>query len=563
MNINDIPSELLLHIFSYLPQRDLFITTDQVCQYWRQLCLSPPLWKHVKYSAIRGDFSHPFEQLLQMQSYVTKLTITADYIDNLFGFQRKLTFLNLKTLGVSDRFVASEDFFDKIIQRCPNLENIKIQAGSNMEHGLSKLSDLDLLTIDIGHFHGTRTLDENIILLLKKQPRLKKLALHGWNNNTGSNIIISDILDYFPNISSLYLSALNTSSVALTRSDIILNLTELTLRSTSIDDEGIQHIIKRAKQLKVLNIELCENMTDKTLYCVSQNCPLLEELSFGHSSGLNVDNFTNSGLFSIAERSLNLKYLSILPNKNIDDDGVISLVKSCHGLTYIALNRCTKMTDISLIAIGEHCPLLREANFSNCFNISARGVYCLIRSCRGLNKLILSYCTGISDDNIDDVNENEQDEAKNQQTEIRDQQTEAKYQQTEMKDQQTEAKDEQTEMKAQQTEAKDRDIETEDHQTEMKDQQTEMKHEQLISNFAIHSHLKELYLGSCRNISKKTVLRFTDICPDLRKINLSSMRVNNSEDDDFIVRIFDDCKFVTEFDVFQRKVHRKNYNQQS
>jgi hypothetical protein len=81
------------------------------------------------------------------------------------------------------------------------------------EHSISKLSDLDLLTIDIGHFHGTRTLDENIILLLKKQPRLKKLALHGWNNNTGSNIIISDILDYFPNISSLYLSALNTSSV--------------------------------------------------------------------------------------------------------------------------------------------------------------------------------------------------------------------------------------------------------------------------------------------------------------------------------------------------------------
>ena len=171
MSINYLPPEMMLHIFSYLPQRDLSITTIQVCQYWKQLCLSSPLWKHVKYSAIRGDFSHPFEQLLQMQSHVTKLTITAENIHYLFGFQRKLTFLNLKTLDVSDSFVASEDFFDKIIQRCPNLENIKIQAGSNLEHGLSKLSDLDLLTIDIGHFHGTRTLDENIILLLKKQPR--------------------------------------------------------------------------------------------------------------------------------------------------------------------------------------------------------------------------------------------------------------------------------------------------------------------------------------------------------------------------------------------------------
>jgi hypothetical protein len=89
--------------------------------------------------------------------------------------------------------------------------------------------------------------------------------------------------------------------------------------------------------------------------------------------------------------------------------------------------------------------LLREADFINCFNISARGVYCLIRSCRGLNKLIVSSCTGISDDNIDDVKENEQDEAKN-------------------------------------------------HQTEVKDQQTEAKDSQLICKFAIHSHLKDLNL---------------------------------------------------------------------
>jgi len=176
MNINDIPTELLLHIFSYLPQRDLFITTDQVCQYWRQLCLSPPLWKHVKYSAIRGDCSHSVEQLLQIQSYVTQLKIAAGDIDNLFGFQQKLHFLNLKTLDVSDKFVASEDFFDKIVQRCPNLENIKIWAGSNMEHGLSKLSDLDLLTIDVGYFDGTQTLDENLFLFLNTRYSSKVAA---------------------------------------------------------------------------------------------------------------------------------------------------------------------------------------------------------------------------------------------------------------------------------------------------------------------------------------------------------------------------------------------------
>jgi hypothetical protein len=100
------------------------------------------------------------------------------YMINFFGFQRKLQFLNLKTLDLSDRLAVSEVFFDKIIQRCPNLENIKFVSDGrfNMEHCLSKLSDLELLTINIGYFYGIQRLDENIISLLKKHYRLKKLA---------------------------------------------------------------------------------------------------------------------------------------------------------------------------------------------------------------------------------------------------------------------------------------------------------------------------------------------------------------------------------------------------
>jgi len=305
--------------------------------------LSPPLWKNIEYSKIYGDFSHTFEHLFQIQSYVRKLTITPDNIANLFGFQRKIHFLNLKTLDVSDRLVVSEVFFDKIIQRCPNLENIKFRPGGdfNMEHCFFNLSDLELLTIDIGYFYGTRTLDENLISLLKKQPRLKKLALRGWQKI--SDITISDILDYFPNIISFYLNNVNISNEAFTLSDTIINLKELTLHSNSIDDDGLQHVTKHAKQLKVLNIQQCEEMTDKALYCVSQNCPLLEKLSFGNF--INCDNFSNHGLFSIAERSLNLKYLSMFGSKNIDDDGVISLIESCHGLTHITPDGCTEITD--------------------------------------------------------------------------------------------------------------------------------------------------------------------------------------------------------------------------
>ena len=514
MNINDIPLELLRHIFSYLPQCDLINTTDRVCQYWRQLCLSPPLWRNVEHRSIYGNVLYrTFEHLFQIQSYVRKLTITHGNLIGFFKDHRKLQFLNLKSLDVSDIALGnSETFFGKIIERCPNLENIKFYSNSrrfNMEHSLSKLSDLELLTIDMGYFSGTRTLDENLILFLKRQPRLKKLVLRGWH--TISNTTISDILDYFPNILSFYINNDNISNEAFTRSDKILNLKELTFQSRSIDDDGLQHVTKRAKQLKVLNIEHCEKMTDKALHCISQNYPLLEELSFGNTFRFPDDNFTNRGLFSIAERLLSLKYLSVMGCKNVDDDGVISLVKLCHGLTYIRLTCCTGMTDNSLLAIGEHCTLLREADFSYSDNISARGVYCLIRLCTGLYKLNLSFCRGISNDNIDDVKENHLTEVK-------------------------------------------------DQQTETENQQTEINDSQFISKFAIHSHLKELILISCKNISKETVLRFTGICPDLSKISL--YECINSEDDDFILRVFDDCQFVQYFSVHKRTVKRKKLQPQ-
>ena len=167
----------------------------------------------------------------------------------------------------------------------------------------------------------------------------------------------------------------------------------------------------------------------------------------------------------------------------------------------------------------------------------------------------MSFCTGISNDNIDDVKENHLTEVKSQQTEMVDQQTETK-------DQQTETKSQQTETKGQQTETKDQQTETKYQQTEIRDKKTETKDSHLISNFAIHSHLKELDLRSCTNISKETVLRFTCICNDLRAIYLLDS-IDNSEDDDFIFRVFDDCQFLKEFTVYKRIVHRKNYNRKS
>ncbi|VDI09504.1 Hypothetical predicted protein [Mytilus galloprovincialis] len=388
MNINDIPSELLLHILSYVPQSDLFTNIDQVCD----------LWKHVDYTEIYGDYSQPFEHVRRIQNFVKSLTITPGHIIEFFGFQRKLQFVNLKSLDVSDNLVVSEVFFDKIIQRCPNLKKIKFISGTriNMEHCLEKLKGLNLTELDIGYFYGTRTLDDELISLLRKQPELTKLALRGWKTLKDSSI--ASILNDCTKLNSFYLFNGHTSNGAFMVSEKDLLLAELTIHSNLLDDEGLQNITGRTKILKLLNIEQSSGITDCGMVQVTQNCPSLENISFGNPS--NSENISNRTLFAVAENCSLLKSLSTTGCRNIDDDGIIEIAKSCRHLTLLTLNGCTELRDESLFAIGEHCHSLREIDFSYCSNITFSGVYFLINSCPNLNSLILSFCNGISHANL-------------------------------------------------------------------------------------------------------------------------------------------------------------------
>lgn len=400
MNINDIPSELLLHILSYVPQSDLFTNIDQVCDLWKQLAFTSCLWKHVDYTEIYGDYSNAFGHMHRIQNFVKSLTITPGHIIDFFGFQRKLQFVNLKSLDVSDKLVVSEVFFDKIIQRCPNLEKIKFISDSrfNMGHCLEKLKGLNLTELDIGYFYGTRTLDDELISLLRKQPDLTKLALRGWNTLKDSSI--ASILNDFTNLNSFYLFNGQTSNDAFMVSEGDLPLAELTIHSNLLDDEGLQNITERTKILKLLNIEQSRGITDCGMVQVTQNCTRLENISFGNTYPSNSENLSNRTLFAVAENCRLLKCLSTIGCRNIDDDGIIAIAKSCRHLTFLTLNGCTELRDESLFAIGENCHYLREVDFSNCFNITFSGVYFLIKSCPHLYSLILSFCTGISHANL-------------------------------------------------------------------------------------------------------------------------------------------------------------------
>ncbi|CAG2240459.1 unnamed protein product [Mytilus edulis] len=143
-----------------------------------------------------------------------------------------------------------------------------------MEHCLEKLKRLNLTELDIGYFYGTRTLDDELISLLRKQPELTKLALRGWKTLKDSSI--ASILNDCTKLNSFYLFNGHNLNGAFMVSDKDLLLAELTIHSNLLDDEGLQNITGRTKILKLLNIEQSSGITDCGMVQVTQNCPSLE-----------------------------------------------------------------------------------------------------------------------------------------------------------------------------------------------------------------------------------------------------------------------------------------------
>ena len=48
-NINDLPAEILLHLFSFFSQKELLLTVAPVCQLWRALSYDPLFWRTLSF----------------------------------------------------------------------------------------------------------------------------------------------------------------------------------------------------------------------------------------------------------------------------------------------------------------------------------------------------------------------------------------------------------------------------------------------------------------------------------------------------------------------------------
>lgn len=167
-------------------------------------------------------------------------------------------------------------------------------------------------------------------------------------------------------ISISYCRQLTTSSLeAIAKCK---HLTSIKLRNNdAIGDSGVIALAEGCHQIKILHIQDCGSITDRSLIAIGKNLRELVDVSFGPVNTYGATHIT--------------------------DSGVRALMYGCPKLQTIVIDGCEGLTDEILGPLGLACPELINLDISKCKKLSALGVTNLVQTCSSIKNIRFNYCS--------------------------------------------------------------------------------------------------------------------------------------------------------------------------
>lgn len=164
-----------------------------------------------------------------------------------------------------------------------------------------------------------------------------------------------------------------------------------------ICNKSVKYILRRTNGIRYLNLSgrRCRRVTNKSLFYVSRYCPKLRSLNISNRAkirdngikeivtyclaleNINVEGckrISNGSLIYIGKNCQNLEIINLCKCKLVQDFGLEILVKNCKKLTTINLECCEKVTDSGLNIIADNCQVLKSINLKRMRRITNSGI---------------------------------------------------------------------------------------------------------------------------------------------------------------------------------------------
>ncbi|KAG0259883.1 SCF ubiquitin ligase complex subunit [Mortierella polycephala] len=411
-----IPSELIFHIFKFLTVPQDLRSATLVCKLWCS-CGVELLWSRPALSSM--TLVHKLSQTMVLDPRTETIFPYPDYIRRLnFSFvakeltdevlarfqccnrlERLLLPRAIKTtaeglkqilevghglhsLDLSDIPAVTDDVLKHVARYCPKLHTLYLAECFDLtDEAIVKLATSCPSLKRIGLKNCVLLTDRSILALTQHCRQLMEMDLTRCNLIT--NTAIQSVFQKLPHIRDINMTLLpNLTDQAFAFIPFAGTTTSASLPAVRYD------------QLRVLNLSLCDHITDEALARIIPAAPRLRNLVL-----TKCDRITDVGVCVIKVLGKHLHHLHLGHCSKLTDRAIITLAQHCTRIRYLDLACCSKLTDAAVFALAQ-LPKLRRIGLVKCSNITDHGIYALLVSQvvpQTLERVHLSYCVNLSD----------------------------------------------------------------------------------------------------------------------------------------------------------------------
>ena len=342
LHINQLPTSLILQIFKCLNVVDLCLSARPVCKLWAEIGQDSSLWHTINVNSCENLQDNHLDHVIEKYGM----------------YLEKLEIYSCKSL--------TNITFEKIAQNCLKLRYLDVRN--------TNISLTDLLTLT----ESLKSLQELNCSHCEKLPFIE------------TNFALSTL----PNLCKYQKpksTVFNKDSFLAVCSLIqkCKMLEDIQINHCDITDDMLETLTGYCPSLKILNISMCEYLTDDGVSNIlSTMTSLTEVILLGSHIG-------DHGISQIAENCPNLMSIDVTDCQRVTDVGIINLVTNCKSLEKLIINdspfSSSNITNEALLQIGRSCPNLKTLAVAKS-NINNIGVNAVCKGCPRLGKLDVSGC---------------------------------------------------------------------------------------------------------------------------------------------------------------------------
>ncbi|XP_074661401.1 F-box/LRR-repeat protein 17-like [Tubulanus polymorphus] len=360
ININDLPSFILVKIFGLLPLHTLLLRVAVICRAWYALTTDSSLWRHLD---LKGQLRASDEVLLRLTRYsqkVVSVDISSVQWITSKGLTRMLQHCKyLEVLKINwPSSIIGDESLGKIGELCSNLRHLSLSSAYMLsDDSVKKIARgcPQLTHLAIGHCQLVS--DEGIIAIAENCPNLQFLLLD-------KCVRISE-----DSIESLAAGCLDLTTLSLTgcrkmRSGLhikkLKKLWSLDISQISdFDVISLREIVSSCENLQRLNMSLVRTVTDDDIKYIAKK---LNNLQYLHLVGCKL---TDRAMHHLGNLGTNrtLVHLDVGWCEGVSDEGVCYVVERCRALRYLGLIRCDLVTMVTLRELMMRYPNVQFSNF--------------------------------------------------------------------------------------------------------------------------------------------------------------------------------------------------------